>query len=83
MTSEMRVISNSSINSRSTPYRNETVARHELSYPRGAEIGRFLLGSTVIVCFEKNRARLLDGIHPGTRIRMGEAIARFEPGPQA
>ena len=66
-----------------SPYRNETVARHELAYPRGAEIGRFLLGSTVIVCFEKNRAHLLDGIHSGTRIRMGEAIARLEPGPQA
>ena len=47
-----------------------------LYYPKGAEIGRFNLGSTVILFFENSvigweRAALDDG----QKIRMGEIIA--------
>jgi phosphatidylserine decarboxylase len=64
-----------------SPYRQLQVTRYDSSanaphnYSRGAEIGRFLLGSTVIVCFERDRAQLHPEIHRGHPIRMGEAIA--------
>jgi phosphatidylserine decarboxylase len=67
-----------------SPYRREQVTRFDSSaqtpqfYARGAEIGRFLLGSTVIVCFERERARLDRRIQPGQKVKMGEAIGRLK-----
>ena len=43
----------------------------------GAEMGRFLLGSTVILLFEPGRIDWLDGLKPLDKVRMGEAIARW------
>ena len=66
-----------------SPYRQETLSHFDAPdqtpqfYARGAEIGRFLLGSTVIVCFERNRARFNEALQPGTTVRMGEAIGRL------
>jgi phosphatidylserine decarboxylase len=42
----------------------------------GDEMGRFYLGSTVVLVFEPGRAEWLDHMKPGTPLRMGEAIAR-------
>ena len=67
-----------------SPYRREQVSRFDSNaqtprfYARGAEIGRFLLGSTVIVCFERDRARLDPRIQPGQKVKMGEAIGRLQ-----
>ncbi|MCX8098536.1 MAG: archaetidylserine decarboxylase [Casimicrobiaceae bacterium] len=63
-------------------------ALHEWRYPpgqvelaRGAELGRFLLGSTVIVlwprCLAEQRFRLNPAWQPGSRVRMGEAMAHL------
>jgi phosphatidylserine decarboxylase len=64
-----------------SPYRREQLTQFEQDqsrfYARGAEIGRFLLGSTVIVCFERHRAHLDPNLQPGHRVRMGESIARL------
>lgn len=67
----------------SSPYQSEEVSRFDQPdqtpqfYARGAEIGRFLLGSTAIICFERGRARLDPQLAPGRKVRMGEAIARL------
>lgn len=67
----------------SSPYRREEVTRFDQPeqtpqfYARGAEIGRFLLGSTVVVCFERGRSRLDPRLQPGRKVRMGEAIGRL------
>lgn len=45
---------------------------------RGAELGRFHLGSTVILLFEPGRVRLQ--VQPGQRVRVGELLARVEAG---
>lgn len=47
---------------------------------RGMEMGRFNMGSTVILLFSRNRADWLPGLQPGTRVHMGEAIATVNNG---
>ena len=59
-----------------SPYRREERTDYDLHYDRGEEIGRFLLGSTVICCFPPGAVRLNDGLSPGTAIRMGESIGQ-------
>jgi phosphatidylserine decarboxylase len=46
------------------------------SFAAGDEMGRFYLGSTVVLIFEPGRAEWLDGFKPGDPLRMGQAIAR-------
>jgi len=65
-----------------SPYRRVQVtsyvnsAESDFCIQRGAEIGRFLLGSTVIVCFEKDAVELAADVCSGRSIKMGEPIAR-------
>ncbi len=42
----------------------------------GAEMGRFMLGSTVILLFEAGQIEWLPKLQPGSALRMGQAIAR-------
>jgi phosphatidylserine decarboxylase len=46
---------------------------------RGAEAGRFNMGSTVILLFPPGQTQLAATLTPGTRLRMGEAIGRLLP----
>jgi len=48
--------------------------------PRGAEMGRFNMGSTVILLFAKDRARWSDDLQPGGHLRMGERIGILDRG---
>lgn len=57
-----------------SPYRGVTVSGHALDLARGAEIGRFYLGSTVIVCMGPGRAALAPGVASGVPVRMGQAL---------
>lgn len=41
---------------------------------RGAEMGRFNLGSTVLLLFPAGRVRWFAGLEPGAHVRMGTAI---------
>lgn len=41
---------------------------------RGAEMGRFNMGSTVILLFEPGRVRWDGGLRPGAKARMGEGL---------
>ena len=43
---------------------------------KGAELGRFNMGSTVILLFEAHRAQWLDGVRAGTFVRLGQSIGR-------
>ncbi len=51
-----------------------TGAGHSLA--AGDEMGRFYLGSTVVLLFEPGRVEWLEGFGPGDPLRMGQAIAR-------
>jgi phosphatidylserine decarboxylase len=45
-------------------------------FTAGDEMGRFYLGSTVVLLFEPGRIEWLDTLVPGGTVRMGQAIAR-------
>lgn len=66
----------------SSPYQQEIVTEYDAATPgnpfaRGAEIGRFLLGSTVIVCLEPGRVQLGADLEPGRRLTVGETVGRL------
>ena len=44
---------------------------------KGAEMGRFNMGSTVILLLPPGRSAWLEGLGPGSPIRMGQALARL------
>ena len=52
-----------------------------LPVARGAEIGRFNMGSTVVVLFAAHSARFAPGIADGLAVRMGEALGAFASAP--
>ena len=45
---------------------------------RGAEIGRFNMGSTVVVLLGSDRFRFSPGLSDGLAVRMGQALGAFE-----
>jgi phosphatidylserine decarboxylase len=62
------------------PAHSDVIMREELADPAhdfaaGEEMGRFFLGSTVVLLFEPARIAWLDSMKPGTTLRMGQAIA--------
>jgi phosphatidylserine decarboxylase len=60
-----------------SPYeRVEETLHAGVRFERGAEIGRFLLASTVVVCMPPGAASLLPGLEAGERVRMGQALFR-------
>ncbi|MEC7546460.1 MAG: archaetidylserine decarboxylase [Pseudomonadota bacterium] len=48
-----------------------------VSLEKGAEMGRFKLGSTVILCHPKDTVKWSENLKAGTPLRMGEAIAEL------
>ena len=61
------------------PRRARQVAVPEASarFERGAELGRFNMGSTVILLWPRGRCRWVDGFRPGATVRMGETIGEI------
>ncbi|MEQ9004603.1 MAG: archaetidylserine decarboxylase [Pseudomonadales bacterium] len=57
-----------------SPYRSSRHDTWQQPFDRGAEIGRFLLGSTVIVCCEPGRVGLDESVRAGSRVRMGQRL---------
>jgi phosphatidylserine decarboxylase len=53
----------------------------ERTLPRGAEVGRFNMGSTVILLFGPQAVALAANLQPGDVVRMGGAIGRLESRP--
>ena len=66
-----------------SPYQSVQTDTHSLALERGAEIGRFLLGSTVICCFPKGAVRLSSALNVGSRLNMGEVMGELSPIPNA
>jgi len=60
-----------------SPYRTKQAFEHDQSLEKGAEMGRFLLGSTAIVIFEKDRVRLSPNLTPGSSVQMGQSIGKI------
>ena len=54
----------------------EDFAAETHRFAAGGEMGRFYLGSTVVLLFEPGRARWLEGLQAGDPVRMGQAIGR-------
>lgn len=61
--------------------RHRTFADGEHDFAAGDEMGRFFLGSTVVLLFEPGQVEWLDGFGPGSVVRMGQALGRW-CGPQ-
>jgi phosphatidylserine decarboxylase len=49
----------------------------DASLPRGAEVGRFNMGSTVILLWAKDRVQLAAGLDPGCKVQLGQEIGRL------
>ena len=56
------------------PRRVHVMPHTSVHLDRGAEMGRFNMGSTVILLFEPGRARLDESLAAGRRVRIGEGI---------
>ncbi len=57
-----------------SPYQRVSRTPYDLTFERGAEIGRFLVGSTVIVCFEPGRVTLDPNLKAGSTVRVGQSL---------
>ena len=57
-----------------SPYRAHRTRAVDRHFERGAELGRFLLGSTVIVLFPPNAMRFAPNLVAGMNVRMGQAL---------
>ena len=57
-----------------SPYAARQIDRHDRAFAKGDEIGRFVLGSSVVVAFENGAAALRPELAAGTVLRMGERI---------
>jgi phosphatidylserine decarboxylase len=54
-----------------------TADRASLTLARGAEVGRFNMGSTVILLLPPARSEWRSALVPGTAVRVGETLARM------
>ena len=52
-------------------------SRAALTLDKGAELGRFNMGSTVILLLPPGRSEWLHGLVPGSSVRVGQALARL------
>jgi phosphatidylserine decarboxylase len=57
-----------------SPYREKQVTVHDQMFEKGAEIGRFLLGSSVVLAFEPGHVQLDPELTTGSVVRMGQSI---------
>jgi phosphatidylserine decarboxylase len=60
--------------------REWSYADQHIRLARGAEMGRFLLGSTVVLLFPPGPLRFNSAWAPGAAVRMGQAMADRTPG---
>lgn len=59
---------------RTTDYSSD---RKEWRFAKGDEIGRFFLGSTVVLLFPEGRVRWQEKLDPDITVRMGEVLAEY------
>jgi phosphatidylserine decarboxylase len=52
-------------------------ADRDITLRKGEEMGRFLLGSTVVLLFPKSKLRFTADWAPNRSIRLGEAMGQY------
>jgi phosphatidylserine decarboxylase len=55
-----------------------TLPPQDVFLDKGAELGRFNMGSTVILLFQKNRARWHEDLRAGATVRLGQSLGCLE-----
>ena len=60
-----------------SPYKRFETRHWNQAFDRGAEIGRFLLGSTVIVCCPPGAIELDPKVQPGGAVQVGQSLGRL------
>lgn len=50
----------------------------QITLEKGAEMGRFKLGSTVVLAFPENKAQFIDSLQAGSGVRMGETFGKIQ-----
>lgn len=65
------------------PFRGDWLYRRKepIRLERGAEMGRFNMGSTVILLFPRDSVSWSDDLTPGAGLRMGQAVGRLRAAP--
>lgn len=64
-----------------TPAAHRVMTRlpgRDLSLEKGAELGRFNMGSTVILLFQQGRARWLGDVRAGAIVRLGQSLGSLQ-----
>ena len=51
--------------------------KQSITLEKGTEMGRFKLGSTVVLAFPENKAAFIESLQAGSRVRMGEAFGKI------
>lgn len=64
---------------RARTFRDLPVTDPIVALDKGAELGRFNMGSTVVVLFARDRARLEPDLLPGAAVRFGRRLATVTP----
>lgn len=59
-----------------SPYQHLAHSEHRQTFTRGSEIGRFLLGSTVIICTGPDEPAWRAELSTGSRVRVGQALTQ-------
>jgi phosphatidylserine decarboxylase len=54
-----------------------TLPPQDVSLEKGAELGRFNMGSTVILLFQKDRVRWHEDLRAATPVRLGQSLGRL------
>ena len=54
-----------------------SIGKDSVFLKKGAEIGRFMLGSTVVICFGNNKVNWSNKISVNSVVRMGQGIGTF------
>ncbi len=55
-----------------------TLPHQPVTLDKGAELGRFNMGSTVILLFQRNRANLHADVRAGLRVKLGESLGSLQ-----
>ena len=54
-----------------------SIGKDSVFLKKGKEIGRFMLGSTVVICFGKNKVNWSNNISVNSVVKMGQRIGKF------